>query len=119
MEDEADIRRAVVFRLKQAGFLTLMADDGATGLRMAQAMRPDLVVLDLKLPELPGEEVCKSIKEGPDLALRRTPVIMVTAKSSDVDRVVGHVIGADCYMTKPFDMDELILNVMKLIKSGR
>ena len=117
VEDEEDIRKAVIFRIRQAGFETLSAEDGEMAVRIAQGMRPSLILLDLKLPKLSGEEVCKAIKDGDDLDLRKTPIIMLTAKTSDVDQVIGHVIGANCYMTKPFDMDELINNITKYVRN--
>ena len=78
---------------------------------------PDLVILDLKLPELQGEEVCKEIRK--DKKTSGTPIIMLTAKDSDVDRVVGRVIGADCYMTKPFELDELGSRIKELLANKK
>ncbi len=114
VEDENDIAKAVSFRLRQAGYDVEIAQDGLRGLEMARKIRPDILVLDLMLPELPGEEVCKAIREGDDEELSRTPILMLTAKDSTVDQIVGRVIGANCYMCKPFDMQALIENVCKL-----
>jgi DNA-binding response OmpR family regulator len=117
VEDDADIRKAVTFRLHQAGFETLTAEDGEAGIRIVRAMKPALVVLDLMLPKLSGEEICKAIREDDDPVFSKTPIIMVTAKGSEAERIVGRVIGANAYLTKPFDMDEMIKNVMKYVNA--
>ena len=72
------------------------------------------VILDLRLPAMSGEEVCKAIREDHDKSFARTPIIMLTGKSADADRVIGKVIGANCYLTKPFQTDELVEQVHKL-----
>jgi len=105
IEDEADISKTIRYFLEEEGYDVSIAGSGEEGLEKARQHNPDLVILDLKLPEMPGEEVCKEIKR--DKKISGTPIIMLTAKDSDVDRVVGRVIGADCYMTKPFELDEL------------
>jgi two-component system, cell cycle response regulator len=113
VEDEADIRKAILFRLEQAGFETIPAEDGEEALRIARAMRPDVILLDLRLPKRSGEDVCKAIREDEDPTFSKVPIIMVTAKTSEAEQIIGRVIGANCYMTKPFNMDEMIKNVMK------
>lgn len=118
VEDEADIHKVIRYRLQQAGFESLMAEDGETALRIARSMHPDLILLDLMLPKVSGEAVCKAIREDDDVQFSKTPIIMVTAKISEADQIVGRVIGANCYMTKPFMMDELIKNVIRFTRSA-
>jgi len=89
------------------------AEDGENALKKARLIHPDLIILDLKLPRLSGEEVCKAIRNDHDKEFAKTPIIMLTAKTSDVDRVIGNVIGATCYMTKPYDLPELLKNIRK------
>ncbi len=103
------------YRLRQQGFGVEVAQDGATGLELARQQRPDLVVLDLNLPELPGEEVCKAIREDDDETFAGTPIIMVTAKHGDVDRIIGKSLGANRYVTKPFDLESLIEEIRQLL----
>ncbi len=114
IDDEEDIRKTVSFRLKKAGFEVFTAENGEGGLNEAKRLRPGVIILDLMLPALPGEEVCKAIREDEDERFSMTPIIMLTAKSSDVDRIVGKVIGANCYMTKPFEIEDLIANIKKV-----
>lgn len=116
IDDETDIIRLLSFRLAKEGFSVMTAQDGKTGLTMARTERPHLIVLDLTLPELPGEEVCKAIREDDDEALATTPIIMVTAKMSDVDRIIGKSIGANHYITKPFDVEDLLKKITVLIR---
>ena len=111
VEDDEDIRSALAFRLVKQGFIVSTAVDGEEGLKEINDEIPDLVILDLGLPKLPGEEVCKAIKDGYDKMLRKIPIIMLTAKATDVDQVMGHVIGADRYLTKPFDGENLLKEI--------
>jgi two-component system phosphate regulon response regulator PhoB len=90
---------------------------GAEGLRLAREQRPDLVLLDLMLPDLPGTEVCKQLKESP--ATRGVPVMMLTAKGEEIDRVVGFELGADDYVVKPFSVRELILRIQAILRRGK
>ena len=111
-----DSRFAVAFvrpRLEQMGFEVIAAGEGGLGLRLAKEERPDLVILDLVLPGMSGEHVCKEIRR--DESIQKTPIIMLTAKSTDVDKVIGRVIGADEYIAKPFDLDELAAVVQRVI----
>lgn len=117
IEDEQDILDLVDFNLKQAGFKVLPAKDGLEGLRLAQGEKPDLIVLDLMLPGLDGKEICRRIRQ--DETLRSTPVIMLTALTSEVDRIVGFEIGADDYLTKPFSPRELILRIKAVLRRRR
>lgn len=114
IEDETDIMRLLEFRLKKLGFQVATAKNGDLGLKKARALRPHLVVMDLMLPELPGEEICKAIREDDDEEFCTTPIIMVTAKNTDVDRVLGKSIGANSYITKPFDIEFLVKEIQRV-----
>jgi len=114
IEDESDISRPLAFRLKKKGLETLIAVDGEEGLAMAKREKPDLIILDLMLPKLPGEEVCKQIRQ--DEAIGNVPILMLTAKASDIDKVVGKTLGASSYMTKPFEANELLREIDRLLK---
>lgn len=113
IEDEEDIAKTLRIALEAEGYDVAMAPDGEEGLQKAKKYHPDLIVLDLKLPKLPGEVVCKEIRN--DELIARIPIIMLTAKDSEIDRVVGKVIGANCYMTKPYELDELSVNIRNLL----
>lgn len=101
-------------KLEEKQLEVLVSSSGEEGLLQAQASLPDLVILDLILPKMPGEAVCRTIKADP--ALSHIPVIMLTAKDSDADRVIGRVIGADHYLVKPFAMNEFLAAVDRLLK---
>lgn len=113
VEDDPVISRVLGYRLRNLEFEVIIANDGETGLNDARRVFPDLIILDLKLPKLSGEEVCKAIREDHDKKFASTPIIMVTAKNSDVDRVIGMVIGASCYVTKPFRIETLLKEINK------
>lgn len=115
VEDEPDIRKALLFRLKKAGFEMLEAADGEAAIRIARAIRPDLILLDLMLPKYSGEEICKLIREDNDPFFSKTPIIMLSGKATEADQIVGRIIGANCYMSKPFSLDEITKNVLKYI----
>ena len=112
VEDEKDILHLVKMYLDKAGFRTLIADNGAEALRQARSGHPDLVILDLMLPEIDGLEVCKKLRVSPETS--RLPIIMLTAKSEESDTVVGLELGADDYVTKPFSPRELVARVKAL-----
>lgn len=114
VEDEKDILDVVDFNLHQAGFKVFRAQDGGEGLGLAQRERPDLVVLDLMLPGMDGKEVCRRLKQGQET--RHIPVLMLTALSSETDRIIGFEIGADDYLTKPFSPRELVLRVQAILR---
>lgn len=116
VEDDPDICKVVSFRLKQAGYHVDIAHSGEEGLREAREHVPDLIILDLMLPSLPGEEVCKSLREDDRIDLQQVPIIMLTAKSREADRIVGKVIGANSYLIKPFEVQELLYEVSCVIK---
>ena len=114
IEDEKDLADLLAFNLEKEGFSTRCAFDGTSGLAAAQDDLPDLVVLDLMLPGLLGTEVCKALRK--DARTARIPVLMVTAKSDEIDRVVGFEIGADDYIVKPFSMRELTLRIKAILR---
>ncbi len=114
IEDDKDINRTLSLRMEMEGFEVLAAHEGYEGFYKARAQRPDLIILDLKLPGLPGEEICRELRK--DEKYVSLPIIMLTAKDTDVDKVVGKVIGANQYMNKPFDMDELLKKIYALLK---
>ncbi len=116
VEDEADLVRTLEYNFRQAGFEVYTATLGREGLRIAAAKTPDLVLLDLMLPDLQGVEVCRLLKADPKT--RATPVIILTARGEEVDRVVGFEIGADDYVTKPFSVRELVLRVRAVLRRG-
>lgn len=114
IEDEDSIRKVLEFHLKSNGFDVILAQDGEEGLDKAEQEPPDLIILDLILPKKQGEEICKEIRK--DERIGKIPVIMLTAKGSDIDRIIGRVIGADCYMSKPFNTSALLKEINRLIE---
>jgi len=114
IEDEKDLADLLAFNLEKEGFAARCAFDGNEGLEAARSEHPDLVVLDLMLPGLMGTEVCKALRKDPRTS--RIPVLMVTAKSDEIDRVVGFEVGADDYIVKPFSMRELTLRVKAILR---
>lgn len=114
IEDEKDLAELLVFNLEKEGFKLLCAYDGISGLERAKQEEPDLVVLDLMLPGLMGTEICKELRKEPRTA--NIPVLMLTAKGEEIDRVVGFEVGADDYMVKPFSMRELLLRIRAILK---
>ena len=113
VDDEPEAVELVEFNLKQAGYAVNTAGDGAEALRKARAQTPDLIVLDVMLPEMDGFEICKTLRL--DAATARVPIIMLTAKAAEIDRVLGLELGADDYITKPFSPRELLLRVKKIL----
>ena len=118
VEDEEDVLKPLVYRLKKKGYEVLTASDGEIGLRQAHKTLPDLIILDLFLPKISGEEVCKSIRESENVKVERIPILMLTAKAAEADRVLGKVIGANAYMTKPFYVDDLMHEIERLLLSA-
>ncbi len=114
VEDESDLAELVAFNLKQAGHAVTTAGTGATALAEIRRQRPDLVVLDVMLPDITGLEVCRRLRRDPDTI--RLPVVMLTAKGEEVDRVVGFEVGADDYVTKPFSPRELLLRIDAILR---
>ncbi len=114
VEDEKDILHLVKLYLEKEGFRTVTAATGSEALKQVKAERPDLLVLDLMLPEIDGLEVCKRIRSAPDTAM--LPVIMLTAKAEESDTVIGLELGADDYVTKPFSPKALVARVKALFR---
>lgn len=115
VEDETDLARAVSFNLEQEGFRPVVAADGQAALAaIFGASPPDLIVLDLMLPDMSGTEVCRQVRQNFDT--RHIPVLMLTAKTDPVDRVVGFEVGADDYVTKPFSGRELVLRIRAILR---
>jgi phosphate regulon transcriptional regulator PhoB len=117
VEDEPDIRRLITFHLSREGFRCRAASTGAEALREVTSALPDLVVLDLMLPEVDGLEVCRRLRSDP--ASAGVPIIMLTARADEVDRVVGLEIGADDYVVKPFSPKELVARVRAVLRRTR
>src|SRR6266516_2798057 len=109
IEDESDVADLLTLNLRKAGFRTSTAADGASGLQKARDDRPDFIILDLMLPKLSGLEVCKILKS--DNATSHTPILMLTARAEEIDRIVGLEFGADDYVTKPFSPREIVLRI--------
>jgi two-component system, OmpR family, phosphate regulon response regulator PhoB len=114
VEDEPDIRRLVVLHLERDGFRCRTAATGSDALREVKAAVPDLVILDLMLPGVDGLEVCRRLRRDPSTA--SVPIIMLTAKSDEVDRIVGLEVGADDYVGKPFSPKELVARVRAVLR---
>lgn len=114
VDDEPDLLELVRFNLSQAGYAVETAATGKEAVERIRRAPPDLVVLDLMLPDLPGTDVCREIRSDPRLA--ELPVVMLTARSEEVDRVVGFELGADDYVPKPFSPRELVLRVKAVLR---
>ena len=114
VEDETDILNLIEWHLRAEKYTVLTAADGLNGLETAIRRLPDLIVLDLMLPGMDGLEICKTLKRNPKTG--HIPVIMLTAKGEEVDRIVGLELGADDYMVKPFSPRELVLRVRAVLK---
>jgi DNA-binding response OmpR family regulator len=114
VDDEPDALELIEFNLKAAGFEVVTAVDGRQAVKKAVSMLPALIVLDVMLPEIDGMEVCKTLRREP--ATARIPIIMLTAKAAEIDRVLGLELGADDYVTKPFSPRELVLRVKGLLR---
>ena len=112
VEDERNIVDILTFNLQREGYATLEALDGAAGLRLALEQDPDLILLDLMLPQMDGFQVCRTLREQG----RATPIIMLTAREEETDKVLGLELGADDYITKPFSMRELLARVKSNIR---
>ncbi len=111
IEDERDIVRLLSYNLEKEGYDTLSAHDGQAGLALARKEHPDLIILDLMLPKLDGLSVCRTLREE-----SQVPVLMLTAKKEELDRVLGLELGADDYMTKPFSVRELLARVKTILR---
>ena len=114
IEDERDILQLVKLYLEKEGYRTVTAATGTDGLDGAKQHKPDLIVLDLMLPEIDGLEVCKRLRSAPETAM--LPIIMLTAKAEETDQVIGLELGADDYVTKPFSPKALVARVKALLR---
>ena len=117
VDDEPDALEVLGFKLREAGCTPVFATDGVKAIAAGRAERPDLIVLDLMLPEIDGMEVCKILRRDP--ATVAIPIIMLTAKAAEMDRVLGLELGADDYVTKPYSPRELVLRIRKLLKRAQ
>jgi len=114
IEDEADLREVLDYNLTKEGHRVTLVATGAEGLKAAREQQPELILLDLMLPDTTGTSVCKTLKKDP--VTREIRVIMVTAKGEEIDRVVGFELGADDYVVKPFSVRELLLRVGAVLR---
>ena len=117
VDDEPDALELLEYYLRQAGYIIMLAEDGRQALIKARNESPHLILLDLMLPEIDGLKVCKTLKQ--DKATCDIPIIMVTAKAAEIDRVLGLELGADDYVTKPFSPRELVLRVSNLLNRNK
>jgi DNA-binding response OmpR family regulator len=114
VDDEVSLQETLAYNLKKEGYLVDVASDGPTALDLARQSKPDLIILDIMLPGLDGFEVCRILRKE-----MSTPVLMLTARDDEIDRVVGLEVGADDYLAKPFSMRELIARVKALLRRVR
>jgi len=114
VEDEKDIVRLLKYNLEKEGYTPLVASDGETGLAMAKKENPDLILLDLMLPKLDGMQVCRAIRQE-----SQVPIIMLTAKKEEIDRIIGLELGADDYVSKPFSVRELLARIKTILRRSR
>jgi len=114
IEDEVDLAELLAFNLEKEGYSAACVHDGKLGLERAVSELPDLILLDLMLPGMLGTEICKALRK--DKRTAQTPIIMITAKSDEIDRVVGFEVGADDYIVKPFSMREVLLRVKAVMR---
>jgi len=117
VEDERDLHEVLDYNLRQVGHEVMVATSGREGLRIARESKPELVLLDLMLPDISGTEVCRQLKDGGDT--RGMAVIMLTARGEEIDRVVGFELGADDYVAKPFSIRELLLRIQAVLRRGK
>jgi two-component system alkaline phosphatase synthesis response regulator PhoP len=116
VEDEADLAEVLSYNLRREGYRVSSAGTGKEGLQRVRSEKPDLILLDLMLPDVDGLEVCRLVRQDP--AAAATPIIMLTAKSEETDVVVGLGIGADDYVPKPFSVKELLARVKAVLRRG-
>jgi DNA-binding response OmpR family regulator len=114
IEDEKDIVKLLKYNLEKEGYQTLFAGDGEAGLGLARKEKPDLILLDLMLPKVDGLQVCRTLRQE-----SAVPIIMLTAKKEEIDRVLGLEIGADDYVTKPFSVRELLARVKRILQRAQ
>jgi DNA-binding response OmpR family regulator len=114
VEDEPALQETLVYNLTRQGYLTEVAGDGQTAIKVAQEKKPDLIVLDIMLPVIDGFEVCRILRKE-----MNTPILMLTARDDEIDRVIGLEMGADDYLTKPFSMREFLARVKAQLRRVR
>jgi two-component system alkaline phosphatase synthesis response regulator PhoP len=114
VDDEQSIRELIKFNLEKAGFTVLESGDGAEALHIAKSLKPELLVLDLMLPGIDGIEVCRELKSQRDTS--GIPIIMLTARADEIDKIIGLEMGADDYLTKPFSPRELVARVKAVLR---
>lgn len=114
VDDEPSVTDLLVYNLRKAGYEPLVAPDGREALRLARHARPDLILLDLMIPEIDGLEVCRELRKT-----SAVPIIMITARGEEIDRVVGLEIGADDYVAKPFSVRELLARIKAVLRRGQ
>src|SRR6185503_17634107 len=114
IEDESDIRDLLSYNFQSNGYAVKTADTGKLGLEAFESFIPDVVLLDLMLPDVPGTEICRRIRASTDAT--QPAIIMLTAKGEEIDRVVGFEVGADDYVVKPFSVRELLLRVNAVLR---
>lgn len=114
VDDEVSLQETLAYSLKKEGYEVIVAGDGTTAIELARSGKPDLVILDVMLPGLDGFEVCRILRQESNI-----PVLMLTARDDEIDRVVGLEVGADDYLAKPFSMRELIARVKALLRRVR
>ena len=114
VEDEKDIRDLIIYSLEGKGYQTISADDGEKAIKMLKENKPDLVILDWMLPSVSGLEICRSIRR--DIKTKNIPIIMLTAKITENDKILGLDSGADDYITKPFSTAELSSRVKEMLR---
>jgi two-component system phosphate regulon response regulator PhoB len=117
VDDDPDIQKLVSYNLGQAGFDVATAGTGRKALETVHTHPPDLIILDLMLPDVDGMEVCRTLRQRD--SSRRIPIIMLTARSEEIDRVIGFELGADDYVMKPFSPRELVLRVKSILRRTR
>ncbi len=117
VDDETDLLDTLDYSLRKEGYRTRTAATGHAALRAAEKEIPDLIVLDLMLPDISGTEVCRRLRAG--AATREVPIVMLTARGEEIDRVVGFEVGADDYVVKPFSVRELLLRIAAILRRGR
>jgi two-component system, OmpR family, phosphate regulon response regulator PhoB len=114
VDDEADIVELLEYNLRQAGYTVVTARDGSAALGEVRRQRPDLILLDLNLPDISGTEVCRRLRR--DTSTQTIPIMMITARGEEIDRVVGFELGADDYVVKPFSPRELVLRIGAVLR---
>ncbi|MFZ2399054.1 MAG: response regulator [Smithella sp.] len=114
VDDEQDIVELISYNLGKEGFSTIKAYDGEAAIGLVRSGKPDLMILDLMLPKMNGLDVCKAIRRNPETA--NLPIIMLTAKGEEIDKIIGLEIGADDYIAKPFSVKELVARVRSILR---